>query len=294
MAHCPNCGKHLRFIDWKPVCPACGVNLNYYNSNEKLLEEAEKSEIEHAKFRPRIDRAKKGTISSVYGIVRLVLRALPLGALFLPLTTGADGASINALGVYSYISSADIGEILNGVLSGNLFNIAFLCLLLSVVMILVNLFMLFGAMGKKWIIREPIVIGLFTGFGAAAAVLGALSGRTIGIGAYVYIGLGVLQLIWNFVILSKSATISYTPWLPENDPNYITGRALPVDYTECLIGGLPAPVYFGLVAEGKSKEEIRRIMLPVLAKLQDEANKKREAEEAEKKREEDRKHGIES
>lgn len=293
MAHCPNCGTHLRFIDWKPVCPGCGVNLNYFNSNENLLNEAEKSEIEHAKFRPRIDRGKVATIASSYGIVRLVLRALPLGALFLPLAT-ADGSTVNAMAVYKYISSADIGALLNSVMKGELFPISLVCLLLSAVLILVNLFMLFGAMGRKWIVREPVMIGLFTGFAAVSAVLYAVSGETLKIGAFVYIGLGIAQLVWNFIILSKSVTISYTPWLSETDKNYKTGKALPVKYTECLIGGLPAPEYFALVAEGRSTEEIRRIMLPVLAKYQDDANRKRETEEAEKKREEDRKHGIES
>ena len=296
MAKCPGCGEKLHLYNWKPVCPHCGVNLNYYNSNENLLEEAEKSERENAKFRPKIDRAKIGTISSIYGIVRLVLRALPLAALFLPLAT-ADGNSINALGVYNFISSADIGKLLGNVLAGDKFSLSILFLFLAVVMILINLFMLFGAMGKKWIVREPVIISIFTVFGILSAVFWSIQDTYIGnvkIGAFVFIGIGVLQLVWNFVILSKSVEITYTPWLPVTSKDYVTGKALPVNYTECLIGGLPSHEYYALVEQGKSKEEIRRVMLPVLAKYQDAANKKRELEEAEKKREEDRRHGIES
>ena len=37
MATCPNCGKKLRLYQWRPECPACGVNMVYFKSNERLL-----------------------------------------------------------------------------------------------------------------------------------------------------------------------------------------------------------------------------------------------------------------
>lgn len=288
MAKCPGCGYHLHLYDIKPVCPKCGVNLNYFNSNENLLNEAEKSETENAKFRPKIDRGKKATISSYQGIVRLVLRALPLGAVFLPLCK-AESGTVNALGIYNYISSVDVGALLGNALKGDRQSLSLVFMLLSAVMILVNLFMLFGAMGFRWKTRETTVISVFLALQIAAA---AVCPYPPGAGAYVYIALGVLQMIWNVYLIRTAVPVVYTPWLPETSPGYRTGTGLKMEYTPCYIGGLPSYRYFELVEQGKSIEEIRRIMLPALALQQDEANKKREQEEAEKKREEDAKHGI--
>ena len=53
MANCPRCGSHLRITDWKPECPECGVNLNYYKANERLLDESEKAEAELAKYKAK-------------------------------------------------------------------------------------------------------------------------------------------------------------------------------------------------------------------------------------------------
>ena len=36
MATCPKCGKKLRLYHWRPECPACGVNMIYFASNERL------------------------------------------------------------------------------------------------------------------------------------------------------------------------------------------------------------------------------------------------------------------
>ena len=289
MSHCPSCGKKLHLYNIKPVCPECGVNLNYFNSNENLLDEAEKSEREHAKFQPKIDRAKKNTIFSWQGIVRLVLRVLPLGAIFLPLCQN-NGENINALSIYNFVSTADIGSIISNIFS-DFANLSLVFLLLSVVMILVNLFMLFASGGYKWKTRETAVISVFLGLSLLSAIFSPYS---LKIGAYIYILLGILQMVWNIYLIKTAVPVVYTPYLPPTSPDYRLYKGLKVDYTPCHIGGLPSDEYFGLVEQGKTTEEIRRIMLPALAREQDAANKKREQEEAEKKAEEDRKHGIKS
>ena len=69
MATCPKCGKKLRLYHWRPECPACGVNMIYYASNERLLAETEKTEIEHAKFQPKVDRAKAAFFGSPWVFV---------------------------------------------------------------------------------------------------------------------------------------------------------------------------------------------------------------------------------
>ena len=111
MARCPNCNKKLHLTDWKQYCPHCGVNLIYFKSNERLLAESEKAEIEHAKHQPGIDRAKASFFGSPPAIARVVISALPLAALFLPLCKISD-KNINAISIYKYISDAGFGTII--------------------------------------------------------------------------------------------------------------------------------------------------------------------------------------
>ena len=115
MANCPHCGRKLHLYDWRPECPGCGVNLVFYNSNQALLDESEKSEIEHAKFQPKVDRAKTATIGSKEGIIRMVLFLIPIAALFLPLfkiAVSGKAKNFNAIDIYNAFSSLDIGGVL--------------------------------------------------------------------------------------------------------------------------------------------------------------------------------------
>ncbi|MBE6748730.1 MAG: hypothetical protein E7557_05805 [Ruminococcaceae bacterium] len=85
MANCPKCGYKLKFTDIKAECPGCGVNLMYYNHQERLAEDADKAEAEHIQMQPKIDRIKFAFVGTKLSIVRLVLLFLPIGMLFLPL-----------------------------------------------------------------------------------------------------------------------------------------------------------------------------------------------------------------
>ena len=270
MAVCPNCGRKLHLTDWRPECPGCGVNLNYYQSNEKLLVDSEKAEIEHARFQPHIDRAKAAFVGSKLTIVRIVLSLLPIGGLFLPLgiLKGAEDVSVNAIGVYNFVSKADIGALLKGILSGNAFSISVLTLLLSVVLILVNLIALIASNGKHGKTRTFILNGLMLGFAVIAAVCFVLSkgaspvletaytGASLGVGAFVYLALIAVLFGWNIFLFTKG---------------------IDVKYTECLIGGLPSEEYFSYVEQGMSQDEIYRKMLVALAKLEA-ASEAKEAE----------------
>ena len=264
MATCPHCGRVLRITDWKPECPDCGVNLNYYKANDRLLDESEKVEIEHAKFQPKVDRAKAAYAGSWKAILRIVLTLLPVGALFLPLANlfGSE----NVIDVYNYFTNDEIRASVPG---GNLFNAAVLLLALSAVMMLVCLILNVMSLGRHGKVRAIILYGVMLGaaVGALIAFLIAVKAPaymekyenpSAGIGAYIYILLQAVSFGWNLhVVLS----------------------GIPVKYTQCLIGGLPSEEYFGYVEDGWSKEDIRRKMLVALAKLQNEAEAKAGVEE---------------
>lgn len=157
MAKCPACGKKLHFINWKPNCPYCGVNLNYYKSNEMLLDESEAAEIEHSKFQPKVDRAKAATIGTNVGRIRLALFIIPIASFFLPLftvTVSGNKTNYNAISIYNFFSAVDAGKVL-----GNISPIilAVLLLVIPAVGFLVFSLMQIGAGTKKGL-KKNIVL----------------------------------------------------------------------------------------------------------------------------------------
>lgn len=256
MAACANCGRKLRMIDWKQNCPDCGVNLNYFNANERLLADSEKAEIEHARFQPKVDRAKASYAGSWMAIVRIVLTVLPLAALFLPLVS-VSGENRNILKL-SFLTGADgklafnAGDIFGKAFSGDLFALSFVFMLVAAAMFLITLILTIMALGKHGKIRNVLLNGLQLAMAAASLIVFTQAAAPMdvackaGIGAYVFIGLIALELIWNLVINKVG---------------------IPVKYTVCLIGGLPSDEYFSYVEQGLSQGEIRRKMLVALADL---------------------------
>lgn len=273
MAKCLNCGRKLHLYNWKPNCPGCGVNLVYFRSNEILLDDSEKAEIEHAHFQPKVDRAKAAYFSSKLTVMRIVFTVLPVVSLLIPFikASGASGSkSIGLIQLVQYIMKADFGAIINKVTSGDPAAISLALLLVAVVFFLVNLINIVTSLGKHGKGRTIALYGIMTGCGIASAIVLAAGGSIASlseeftsaklfIGAFVYIAL----LIWIFALNFR-----------------ICKKGIDVKYTTCLIGGLPKEEYFAYVEQGMTKEEIRRKMLVALTELQIKANEEREAAEA--------------
>ena len=276
MASCPKCGKKLHLYQWRPECPACGVNMIYYSSNELLLEETEQAEIEHAKSQPRIDRAKAAFFGSPKAIARVVLSVLPLGAIFLPLgelISQENVLRVSALTVYDFFFVRETGgAVLGGALKGDPLGITLLLFLLSAVMVLVCLICLVMSLGKHGKLRNLILNLIMLGSALGAAVLFAAKGGTfspdyniakLGWGAFVYLALLAAILIYNLVLAK-------------------TG--LPLKKTPCYIGGIPSDEYFAMVESGASELTIRKRMVECLEAMQEEVRRKEEAAKAEKAR----------
>lgn len=277
MANCPKCGRKLTLLDWRPNCPGCGVNLVYYGLEEKLLDEADVAEAEHARLQKRIDRLKASFVGSKLTIIRIVLSILPIAALLVPLCSVTFKApfmvekttAVNLITLIDVFSNLDF-DALFAMIGTEVFKSTFigyagalLCLALSLVFVLVSLFALMAACGPKGnprnITLNSISIALavasiffFNSFASNAVTVlpGYLSGK-IGAGIFVYIGMLVILLGMNILIAVKGT---------------------PVKYKQCYVGGIPAEQYFELVEKGTSKEELRRMM--------NEALDAREAEKA--------------
>ena len=270
MASCPHCGRKLRMADWRPECPGCGTNLNYYDSNQRLLDESEKAEIEHALFQPKIDRAKAAYAGSKWAILRIVLTLLPIGALFLPLLKSSDGSGhVNVIGVYNAIDAVGFGAIFGGAL-GNPMYLAAALLLVSAAMILVSIILITMSLGKHGKVRVLVTYGFMLACAAGSVIAAAVGGRqpanvfegkpapvVLGVGAYLYAALFLVLFLYNIFLLKKG---------------------IPVRRTPCLIGGLPSEDYFRYVEEGMSRSDIQRKMLIALAELQEQQEQELEKE----------------
>ncbi|MBQ8762958.1 MAG: hypothetical protein IJZ07_02505 [Clostridia bacterium] len=282
MAKCPKCGRKLTLFDWKPNCPGCGVNLVYYGMEERLLDEADAAEAEHAKLQKRIDRLKASFVGSKLTIVRIILSILPIATLLLPLCSVTYSGpfieqtttNINAIEIYNLVSSLDFDALLT-MIGSNVLGTSFIgyagalvCLLLSLVLVIVSLLMLMLACSPKGNPRNITLNVITIALAAAAPVFfnifstnisavfpDFISGK-IGFGIFIYIGALALLLAINIIIAVKGVEVKYK---------------------QCFVGGIPAEEYFELVEKGTEKEVIRQMMAEALSNKEE---KKAEKEEA--------------
>ncbi len=292
MAKCPNCGYHLRFIDWKPNCPNCGVNLNYFGLEEKLQDEADKAEVEHAKVQKRIDRLKTAFVGSPLTIARIFLSVIPIGMVMLPLCTikysgpliSETVTKLNIIGVYNALSSLDF-DILTTLMGSKLvgtgflgYGVSLISIFASLVMVLVSLIALCAAMGKKGNIRNIFNNSLAIIFAAVSAVFFSIFSKNINsvfpefydgslsIGIYLYIASLVVLLALNI---------------------YLTVNKVQVKYKQCYVGGIPVEEYLQELENGTSIDELHERMNKILAEKEAERVKEAEKKAAERKAKEE-------
>ncbi len=284
MAKCPKCGRRLTLFDWRPNCPDCGINLVYYGMQERLMDEADAAEAEHAKTQKHIDRLKASFVGSKLTIVRIILSILPIAALMLPLCSVTYSGpfieqtttSVNAISIYNLVSSLDFDALFTMIGSKVLgtsfigYAGALVCLLLSLVLIIVSLVMLTMACGPKGnprnitlnVLTIVLAIGSVVCFSIFAknisTVFPEFISASIGFGIFVYIAAIAALLVINIIIAVKGVNVKYKP---------------------CFVGGLPAEEYFELIKNGVSKEEIRAKMAQALSE-KEEAEAKKEAAQA--------------
>lgn len=282
MANCPKCGRKLTIFDWKPNCPGCGVNLVYYGMEERLLNEADAAEAEHARLQKRIDRLKAAFVGSKLTIVRIILSVLPIAMLLLPLCNVTYSGpfiektttAVNAIEIYNLVSSLDFDALFTMIGSSVLgtsfigYAGALVCILLSLVMVIVSLVMLTIACGPKGnprnitlnsiaIVFAVASIFFFNSFSSnISAVFPEFISGSIGFGIFAYIAALAALLAINIVIAKKGINVKYK---------------------QCYVGGIPAEEYFELVEKGTDIKVIREMMA---AALESKENKKETKEEA--------------
>lgn len=74
---CPKCGGKLSPLYLKQNCPHCGVNLVYYNAEDRLEQDSIKAEAEWAALERWLVRLKGATIQGPLPIIRLIWAFVP-------------------------------------------------------------------------------------------------------------------------------------------------------------------------------------------------------------------------
>lgn len=268
MANCPKCGAHLKLTDWRPTCPHCGINLIYYGMEERLLEDADKAESEHAVFQKKLDRLKASFIGSPLTIIRIVLSLLPIGALMLPLANVSfwgpffeKKVSVNAITIYNAVSALDFDALFKYI-GSSFFGSTFLLYFISLVTILLSAVLSpfsSASLCSRWHARSAAIPA--TTLNSIMIVLATVSivcfnffskdlakffpdvfSGSVGFGAYVYLGTLVALLVINIVIAKVGVKVKYT---------------------ETFIGGIPSEEYFEYVKQGMSTHAIRKMMAEI-------------------------------
>lgn len=266
MAECPKCHQHLRLIDWKQMCPHCGANVVLYDSQERLMKDADRAEVEKYHFQRKLDRLKGSFAGSKLAIARIVTSLLPVAPLFLPIISGkltepfvpVEG-SVNLLTIINNVGAIDIGALL-GQLSGDTKAVAIPMVLsiiafaLSVVSFLVHFFCIMLACSPKAKQRGVALNGIMLGLTVISLVSFALMpsnsimNASLGVGAYLYLVLMVVNSGLDLFILFK--------------------KPIEITHKQCYVGGIPIEEYFQMLEDKVPHEEIRKEMYKRLEELQ--------------------------
>ena len=171
MANCPKCGKHLRMVDWQQHCPHCKCNIVLYDIQERLMQDADKAEVQHYHFQKRINRMKAAFIGSKLAIARIFTSLIPVAAIVVPWLKGSFKAPFAEFeGMYTLFSlidrleSFDFDAILglldttDGKLPLIFLVVSLLMIVLSVVLMLVHFGCLTMACGKRAKLRTIYLI----------------------------------------------------------------------------------------------------------------------------------------
>ena len=266
-SYCPKCNHKLRIRDWRPNCPNCGINLVFYGLEDRLLDDADKAESEHAHFQKKVDRLKAVYVGDKLVIARFVSYFLPLLALLLPLGRinftapfiGVHDRIVNLVTIISGANNLNFDAVFN-LMSTDSFGKMFLFFLVSLVCVVIG-FVLgiisLIAIGPSWkknnctsnivlcVIRILLGIAALVSYfmfsaQASTAIPGIINSASVSWGAFIYVLILFAPLVLNILIRKRGGvTVNYKP---------------------CFVGGIPSDEFDEMIKAGKSIHEIREMM----------------------------------
>ncbi len=266
MANCPKCGEHLKLTDWKQHCPHCNCNIVVYDIQERLMQDADKAEVQRYYFQKKIDRMKASFVGSKLAVIRIFTSLIPLAAVVVPWLKGEFNVPfVEFKGVFTLftltdmLDSLDINSILNvlntddGKIPIVLLAVSLVLLLLSAVLLLVRFGCLTMACSKRGKTRNYTFDILTLVFCVAATMLlivvpdNAYFSIDFVIAPFVYLLLLGVNFGVDIAVYKKGIEVKHEP---------------------CFVGGIPIEEYFKMVEDGVPQEEIRQEMYRRLTEMQ--------------------------
>ncbi len=266
MANCPKCGEHLRMADWKQHCPHCNCNIVLYDIQERLMQDADKAEIQHYHFQKKVNRMKAAFMGSKLAIARIFTSLIPIVAIVVPWLKGEfKEPFVEFKGLLTLFSLPDMLESFDfdgilGLLNTDDGKTAFLFLAVALVLILLTMVLLlvrFGcltmACGKRGKLRNYIFDIVMLAFcGIATALLMAVPENP-----YFSIDFVIAPFVY-LLLLGVNFGIDIA----------IFKQGIEVKYEDCVVGGIPIDEYFKMLEDGVPQAEIRQEMYRRLTEMQ--------------------------
>ncbi len=266
MANCPKCGEHLKLTDWKQHCPHCHCNIVVYDIQERLMQDADKAEVQRYYFQKKIDRMKASFVGSKLAVIRIFTSLIPLAAVVVPWLKGAFNVPfVEFKGLFTLftltdmLDSLDINSILNvlntddGKIPIILLAVSLVLLLLSAVLLLVRFGCLTMACSKRGKIRNYTFDILTLVFCIVATVLLMI----VPDNAYFNIDFVIAPFVY-LLLLGVNFGVDIA----------VYKKGIEVKHEPCFVGGIPIEEYFKMVEDGVPQEEIRQEMYRRLTEMQ--------------------------
>ena len=266
MANCPKCGEHLKLTDWKQHCPHCHCNIVVYDIQERLMQDADKAEVQRYYFQKKIDRMKASFVGSKLAVIRIFTSLIPLAAVVVPWLKGAFNVPfVEFKGLFTLftltdmLDSLDINSILNVLNTDDgktpiiLLAVSLVLLLLSAVLILVRFGCLTMACSKRGKIRNYTFDILTLVFCIVATVLLTV----VPDNAYFNIDFVIAPFVY-LLLLGVNFGVDIA----------VYKKGIEVKHEPCFVGGIPIEEYFKMVEDGVPQDEIRQEMYRRLTEMQ--------------------------
>ena len=186
MSKCPKCDAKISPLYMKEKCPNCGVNLLYYDLENRLEKDAEQADREYAAVEHFLDTIKSSSISSPIMIVRFVLFFTPLASMCLPMYGDVSLISL-IMGIIK--GSVELSSVIMPLVS------MVLVIVLSLAVISSSLF----SVTKTGFLRNMIFSAINT---IVFVVLGVVIGG-ISVGWHVTLAIYVLEIIMHIICNNK-------------------------------------------------------------------------------------------
>ncbi len=266
MANCPKCGEHLRMVDWKQHCPHCGCNIVIYDVQERLMQDADKAEVQHFYFQKKVDRMKASFVGSKLAVVRIFTSLIPVLAIVVPWLKGAFNepfvpfeGNVDLFALLDMLDSINIGNILSllntadGKSAFIILAVSLLLFVLSVVVLLVR----FGCLTMACSKRGKLMCYSFDITLVVLCVIASVLLMCVPDNPYFKVDFIIAPIVY-FVLLLVNFGVDIA----------IFKQGIEVKHEPCFVGGIPIEEYFQMLEDGVPQTEIRSEMYRRLKELQ--------------------------